>query len=107
MALLCDDTSTGLIKVANTRHYTPLIGDARYVIKVGRKSVASGTIPVRVMPKSDAVIQIPLNKVPRGKLFDIELEIVRPAPVDKYEVDADRSHDGSVRLARKVFRGVL
>ena len=107
VALLCDDTSTGLIKVANTRHYTPLIGDARYVIKVGRKSVASGTIPVRVMPKSDAVIQIPLNKVPRGKLFDIELEIVRPAPVDKYEVDADRSHDGSVRLARKVFRGVL
>jgi hypothetical protein len=74
---------------------------------VGRKTITSGTIPVRVLPKSDAVIQIPLTKVPRGKLFDIELEVVRPAPVDKYEVDADRSQDGSVQLARKVFSGVL
>ena len=107
MALLCEDASTGRVKVANTRHYTPLIGDVRYAVKVGRKVMSSGTIPVRVLPKSDAVVDIPLGAIPRGRLFEIEVEVVRPAAIDKYEVGVDRSQDGSVILARKVFKGVL
>ena len=53
------------------------------------------------------VSEIPFDLAFRGRLFDMEIEVVRPAPIDKYEVDADRSQDGSVRLARKVFKGVL
>ncbi|MBP3426621.1 MAG: hypothetical protein J6K81_07915 [Rikenellaceae bacterium] len=107
VALLNDTATPGRITVANTRHYTPLIGQLRYTVSVGRKVITSGTMPIRVLPKSDAVVEIPLGGVPRGRLFDMEIEVVRPAPIDKYEVDADRSQDGSVRLARKVFKGVL
>lgn len=107
VALLNDNSAPGRVTVANTRHYTPLIGQLRYTISVGRKVISSGTLPVRVLPKSDAVVEIPLKGVPAGRLFQMEVEIVRPAPIDKYEVDADRSQDGSVRLAHKVFKGVL
>lgn len=107
VALLSEGPSSGRITVANTRHYTPLIGDLRYTVTVGRKVIAKGTIPVRVLPKDDAVVEIPLQNVPKGRLFEMAIEVVRDMPVDKYEIDADRSQDGQVRLAYKVFKGVL
>lgn len=107
VALLSENVNSGEIIVANTRHYTPLIGNARYTIKVGRKTIAQGVLPVRVLPKSEAIIKIPIKNVPSGRVFEIAIEIVRDTPVDKYEVDAERTKDGQVRLAYKVFKGVL
>ncbi len=107
VALLSENPSSGEITIANTRHYTPLIGDLRYTIKVGRKIVAQGVLPVRVLPKNETMVKIPLNKVPSGRLFEIAVEVVRDTPIGKYEVDAERSDDGQVRLAYKVFKGVL
>ncbi|MBQ8863917.1 MAG: hypothetical protein IJ014_04220 [Rikenellaceae bacterium] len=107
VAVLCERPTSGQVTIANTRHYTPLLGDVRYTIRTGRKTVAEGTLPVRVLPKGEAVVNIPMDKVPSGKLFELNIEVVRPTPVDKYEVGADRSQDGSVRLAHKTFKGVL
>lgn len=107
VALLSDDVNSGRITIANTRHYTPLIGDLRYTVKVGRKTISQGTIPVRVLPKRESTVEIPLKNIPQGRLFEISVEVVRDIPIDKYEVDAERSTDGQVRLAYKVFKGVL
>lgn len=107
VALIADDINSGHITIANTRHYTPLIGDLRYKVKIGRKTVSQGTLPVRVLPKQESTFEIPLGEIPQGRLFEVEAEVVRDTPVDKYEIGADRSDDGQVRLAYKVFKGVL
>ena len=107
VALMCEDAAKGKIKIANTRHYTPLLGQLHYTVKVGRKTISSGAVPVRVLPQGDTEVAIPLKGVPSGKAFSIEVEVVRPAVINKYEVGADHSQAGNESLASKTFDGVL
>ena len=107
VVLTCDDATTGKVNIANTRHYTSLIGQVLYTVKSGRKTISSGAVPVKVLPQGAVDVKIPLKGVSSGKPFSVEVEVVRPAVVGKYDVDADHSQAANESLASKIFDGVL
>lgn len=107
VTLSSEDARSGRITIANTRYYTPLIGKLRYTVKAGRKTVAQGTLPVRVLPSAEATVDIPMDKVPQDRTFEIAVEVVRDTPVNKYDIDKERTDDGQVRLAQETFKGTL
>ncbi len=96
-----NNTGKGLFRVHNTRHYTPIIGDAVYRIAVGKRIVASGSVPVRVMPKSAADIAIPITGVKEGREFSLQIEIVIDKPVNKYTLPTTETEPANHPFAKK------
>jgi hypothetical protein len=70
-----EEAAQGRFRVRNTRHFTPLIGEAAYTITVGRKTVASGTVPLRVLPDTTEDFTIPVTGVKNGKDFVARIEV--------------------------------
>lgn len=107
VAIYGDDPNTGVFTIADTRHYTPIIGQLHYTVKSGHKTVSSGSMPLRVMPKSDTRVQIPLGAVVRGKWFTIQLEVVREVPRNYYKSGVESTPAQMQTLAVKEFKGFL
>jgi beta-galactosidase len=96
--ITAEDVKGGRFKIHNTRYFTPIIGEAAYNIKVGKKIVSRGSIPVEVQPRSEAEFTIPINNVKEGKEFTALIEVKVPRRTTKYTpLPATRE--------RKVFAG--
>lgn len=107
VAIYAVNQNLGQFSIANTRHYTPILGQLRYVVKVGNKTVSQGEQQLRVLPKSDVKVQIPLGAIKPGKPFDIELEVVRDKPLNCYVRGNESLPAEKVRLAYKKFTGFI
>lgn len=92
-----ESVQNGRFRIHNTRHFTPILGEAAYKIAVGNKIVARGSVPLEVMPKGAVDLVIPITGVKEGKKFIVQIEVKIERPVNKYVLD-DRSGE------RKVFR---
>jgi beta-galactosidase len=79
-----EDVNRGQFRVHNTRHFTPIIGEALYKIAVGNKIVSKGSISIEVMPKGATDFIIPIENVREGKKFIVQIEVKIERPVNKY-----------------------
>ena len=92
-----EDVSAGQFRVHNTRHFTPIIGEAVYKIAVGNKVVSRGSVPIEVIPKGATDFIIPISGVRPGKKFVVQIEVRIERPVNKYVLSGKSSE-------KKVFR---
>ncbi len=92
-----ENVNAGQFRVHNTRHFTPIIGDAVYKIAVGKKVVSKGSVPIEVMPKGAADFIIPISGVRPGKKFVVQIEVRIERPVNKYVLSGKSDE-------KKVFR---
>lgn len=95
--ITAEDVTGGRFRVHNTRHFTPIIGEAAYKIAVGRKVVSRGSVPLKIAPKGVADIVIPIAGVKEGKDFTLRIDVNVERPVNKYVLDESGSR-------QKVFR---
>ncbi len=79
-----ENVTTGRFRVHNTRHFTPVIGEAAYKIAVGNKIVSRGSVPIYVPPKGASDFTIPVEGVKEGKKFIVQIEVKIERPVNKY-----------------------
>ncbi len=92
-----EDINNGQFRVHNTRHFTPIIGEAVYKIAVGNKVVSKGSVPIEVMPKGAADFVVPVSGVRPGKKFVVQIEVKIERPVNKYVLSGKSGE-------KKVFR---
>lgn len=98
VVLTPDDISSGRFRLRNTRRFTPLFGEAAYMIMSGKSVVSRGTVPVEVAPGSEAGFTIPLAGVREGKKFDLQIDIKVERPMGRYTPGEDADE------GKKVFR---
>ncbi len=78
--------------IDNPNPFVPLLGEAEYQVVTGSKTVAKGTIPLRVVPGGSAEIEVPTRGTKSGakstgksgKKFRISLEIKVEKATGKY-----------------------
>ena len=92
-----EDVTNGRFRVHNTRHFTPIIGEAVYKIAVGNMIVSRGSVPLQVMPKGASDFVVPIEGVKEGKKFIVQIEVKIERPVNKYVLSGKSSE-------KKVFR---
>ncbi len=92
-----ENVNQGQFRVHNTRHFTPIIGEAVYKIAVGNKVVSKGSLPLKVPPKGAEDFIIPVNNVNPGKKFVVQIEVRIERPVNKYVLSGKSDE-------KKVFR---
>jgi beta-galactosidase len=83
------DIAKGEFRLSNAHQITPLAGEAIYNIKVGRKVVSSGVVPVEVLPGETRDFTVPITGVKEGKAYTVEVEIATERPDGDYLPDSD------------------
>jgi beta-galactosidase len=92
-----ENVTGGQFRVHNTRHFTPILGEAVYKIAVGNRIVSRGSVPLEVLPKGATDFVIPIKGVKEGKKFVVQIEVEIEKPVNKYVLDNRTAQ-------KKVFR---
>lgn len=92
-----ENINAGQFRVHNTRHFTPIIGEAVYKVAVGKKIVSKGSVPIEVMPKGATDFVIPITNVKEGKKLVVQIEVKIERPINKYVLSGKSSE-------KKVFR---
>ncbi len=85
------DVAKGEFRITNSRRITPLAGEAIYNIKVGRKVVSSGTVPVEVLPGESRDFTVPIAGVKEGKAYTVEITVATERPDGDYLPPSDQN----------------
>jgi hypothetical protein len=92
------DVAKGEFRVTNPRRITPLAGEAVYNIKVGRKVVSSGAVPIEVLPGETKDLTVPIAGVKEGKAYTVAIEIA----VERIHGDYLPQGDPNLKLFRRL-----
>lgn len=98
--------TTNRLVVRNNYRHTPFAGEVVYRVKSGMKTVASGTLPLRVAPGEQVEVEIPLTGLKPGKSCRISGEITVPTLATEYVPAPETPEPADGKLAAAV-RGLL
>ncbi len=104
VSITAKDASRGIFTVTNRYDLTSLgAGDIRYAVRVGRKTVAAGELPVRLAPGESGEYTVPLpERLKSGARMEITLRVERDVPAAyRYVPSAQEPETRSGSLFRK------